>query len=152
MKNKMIEVTCQKCGQTRQIQLRDYQRRHLTGLCLACFRKNDRPFSAQRLLERTKEIGDCLVWQGAKNTRGYGFISIGAKLIRVHRLIWKLAYGDIPKGLNVLHKCDNPPCVRLDHLFLGTLKDNTRDATLKGRFRPSEFGKLAHSLVTAERL
>ena len=152
MKNIMIEVACRKCGKIRQMQLRDYERRTLTGLCLDCYRGNDRLLSVQRLLENTREVGACLVWQGAKNTRGYSFISIGAKLIRVHRLIWKLAYGDIPQGLNVLHKCDNPPCIKLDHLFLGTLKDNTRDAILKGRFRPSEFGKLAHSLVTAERL
>ena len=60
--------------------------------------------------------------------------------------------GEIPIGMNVLHRCDNPPCIKLDHLFLGTCKDNTRDAMSKGRFRPSEFGKLAHQLVTAERL
>ncbi len=107
---------------------------------------------SQRLLERTKTVGDCLIWQGATNTRGYGFISIGAKLFRVHRLIWQLAHGGIPQGFNVLHKCDNPSCIKLDHLFLRTFKDNTRDAMLKGRFRPSEFGKLAHSLVIAERL
>ena len=153
MKNRMIEVTCSKCGKTRQIQLRDYQRRILTGLCLACFRKyNLTSPLPQRLLERTKVVGDCLVWQGAANASGYGFISINAKLFRVHRLAWQLSYGDIPTGLDVLHKCDNPPCIKLDHLFLGTPKDNTRDAMLKGRFRPSEFGELAHSLVTAERL
>ena len=151
MSYKMIEVTCVRCGKTREIQLRDYRRRIRTGLCLTCFRHNDR-LLPQRLLEKTKEIGDCLVWQGAKNTRGYGFISIGARLFRVHRLIWQLSYGDVPQGLNVLHKCDNPPCIKLEHLFLGTPKDNTRDAMLKGRFRPSEFGKLAHSPVTAERL
>ena len=152
MKNTMIEVVCLKCGEIRQMQLRDYKRRTLTGLCLTCYRGNDQPLSVKRLLENTKEVGACLIWQGAKNDRGYGYISIGAKLIRVPRLIWKLEYGDIPQGLNVLHKCDNPPCINLDHLFLGTPKENTRDAMLKGRFRPSEFGKLAHSLVTAERL
>lgn len=106
----------------------------------------------ERLMVRTKEVGECLVWCGAKNTRGYGFISLGTRIIRVHRLIWQLANGSIPIGMNVLHKCDNPSCVKLDHLFLGTCRDNTRDAMLKGRFRPSEFGKLAHQLVTAERL
>ena len=152
MKNTMIEVTCQKCGQTRQIQLRDYRRRHLIGLCLDCFRKRSSLLSLQRLFARAKAVSNCLEWQGARNTAGYGFISIGCKIIRVHRLVWQLSYGDIPQGFSVLHKCDNPPCIKLNHLFLGTPKDNTRDAILKGRFRPSEFGKLAHTLVTAERL
>ncbi len=101
---------------------------------------------------RSGIVGDCLVWQGARNDRGYGFISVEGKLFRVHRIAYQLAFGNIPVGLNVLHKCDNPSCIKLDHLFLGTCKDNTRDAMVKGRFRPSEFGKLAHPLITAKRL
>lgn len=57
----------------------------------------------------------------------------GSKRIPAHRLAWELAHGPIPDGLNVCHKCDNPRCARVDHLFLGTQKQNVHDAMQKGR-------------------
>ena len=79
----------------------------------------------------------CLEWQAALDHHGYGRLS--SRLGRVgswesaHRVAWELAHGPIPEGLKVLHKCDNPPCVTDEHLFLGTMKDNTRDMMAKGR-------------------
>jgi hypothetical protein len=52
-----------------------------------------------------------------------------------HRFAWRIHFGPIPKGRCVCHRCDVPLCVRPDHLFLGTHKDNTQDAIRKGRFR-----------------
>lgn len=75
----------------------------------------------------------CAEWTGATNSEGYGQKKHGDKLTYVHILAWEMANGPVPKGLCVLHRCDNPPCYNVDHLFLGTKADNTADMISKGR-------------------
>lgn len=77
----------------------------------------------------------CLIWQGSKEPTAfpYGVIAIERKTYRVHRLLYKLTYGEIPRNLYVLHRCDVPSCCNIDHLFTGTSKDNTADMLTKGR-------------------
>lgn len=92
---------------------------------------------AVRLWERVdRSVPDgCWPWTGARLPRGYGCFSFGNKQVRTHRVSYELHYGPIPTGASVLHHCDNPPCVRPDHLFVGTGADNVADMIAKQRGR-----------------
>lgn len=78
------------------------------------------------------KLGKCWNWKASKDRKGYGICHSGT-YDRAHRVMWKVMLGDIPAGLCVLHKCDNPSCVNPDHLFLGTNIDNVKDRQSKGR-------------------
>lgn len=77
---------------------------------------------------------DCHVWTGGKDPDGYGIFSIHGKSVRVHRWFWKfINKTSLLKKEHVLHKCDNPSCVYINHLFIGTNIDNMRDRNEKER-------------------
>lgn len=90
---------------------------------------------SMRLERRSRRRGECLEWFGTTTRGGYGLIRNGEKNVLTHRAAWQLKNGAIPDGLRVLHKCDNPPCINPDHLFLGTQSDNMLDMAKKGRHR-----------------
>lgn len=81
----------------------------------------------------SKPTTPCLTRRGAKSTAGYGQKWKDGKLEYVHRLAWEEAHGPIPPGMMVCHRCDNRACRRVDHLFLGTTRDNAIDMARKGR-------------------
>lgn len=84
----------------------------------------------------------CWLWTAGINERGYGIMGVSAyRVDKAHRISWRLHYGEIPDGANVLHRCDVPGCVNPSHLFLGTLSDNAKDCVKKGRnFTPNNRG------------
>ncbi len=86
-----------------------------------------------------KKLGKCWLWTGGKFNHGggYGQTTYKTKHWPSHRLAWFLTHGILSDEIKVCHKCDNPPCVRPSHLFLGTPQDNTTDMVSKGRWKGS---------------
>jgi len=75
----------------------------------------------------------CIEWTGGRFAGGYGYVQLGGRSLRAHRVEWERHYGPIPAGMVVCHRCDNPPCINVEHLFLGTMQDNMTDMVSKGR-------------------
>lgn len=96
----------------------------------------------ERFWAKVERVGDCLLWTAGLYDNGYGMFWNGKRTVRAHRFAYELKHGPIPEGLDCLHNCpggDNRKCVNVDHLFLGTKKDNYDDAVAKGRIDPQQF-------------
>jgi hypothetical protein len=84
--------------------------------------------SEESFWAKVKKGPACWEWQGSRNPRGYGSVSWNGRLERTHRISWSLENGAIPNHLIVMHLCHNPPCVRPEHLALGTTSSNILQA------------------------
>ena len=81
---------------------------------------------------------ECWVWTGYCTIKGYGRTFWEGRNRGTHRIAYSLVYGQIGDGMNVLHRCDNPPCCNPSHLFTGTQLENNVDKKIKGRsYRPT---------------
>lgn len=108
-----------------------------------CYVRDRARQSARPLVERfwakvAKSEDGCWLWMSGLDREGYGHIyrQVACRVskgILAHRFSYELAFGSIPDGMDVLHRCDVPACVRPDHLWLGTHQDNMTDMVRKGR-------------------
>ena len=93
---------------------------------------------AQNFWPHVHKTHSCWLWPKKPKVR-YGSMGDGSgRSIQSHHASWIIHFGEIPKGMHVLHTCDNGFCVNPNHLFLGTHEDNMRDAQRKGRLAYGE--------------
>lgn len=86
-----------------------------------------------RFEDKVIQRGGCWLWDSCLNNGGYGRFWFSGRKVLAHRLAYQLYVGEIPKGMQVLHSCDQPRCVNPDHLHLGTQEDNQREMVNRGR-------------------
>ena len=103
------------------------------------------------LVSRTTVMASgCIEWNLFRDKDGYGQLKVRKKTRLAHRISYELSVGPIPPGLQVLHRCDNPPCCNPSHLFLGSHYDNKKDEIEKGRHNFGE--KNGGSKLTKEQV
>jgi hypothetical protein len=93
---------------------------------------------------KVNKTAGCWLWTRPGWIDGYAQFMTRRRRVYVHRFAYELTHGPIPPGLLVCHKCDVPLCVRPDHLFLGTPKDNILDAVRKGRLHCQKITHCPH--------
>ena len=89
----------------------------------------------RRFWSKVNKTSTCWLWTARIDAEGYGRLFVDGRCRLAHALIWERKHGPIPKGMKVCHSCDQPACVRDEHLFLGSQLENMRDAARKLRLR-----------------
>lgn len=151
----MIDRVCEYCGVG--FKARNYQVKIGTGrFCSrSCFMKSTHVPVENRFWDKiiVKKSNECWEWIAYKNPDGYGVIGIkGGKTERAHRVSYKIHFGKIPKGMVVMHKCDNPGCCNPNHLMLGTQAENIYDMISKGRLVNKKGEKHGSSRLTQKQV
>lgn len=99
--------------------------------------RNNFPSPEERFWSHVQKTESCWRWTGTR-VKGYGVIYANGKLVRAHRFSYTLNAGAVPEKLWILHHCDNPLCVRPDHLYAGTHAQNVQDAIARDRLPKGE--------------
>lgn len=130
----------------------DFPRQQMLSEPVETFRQFPRGLKMREdVLERMAKFvepingSDCTRWRGSLNNKGYPQFYFDGSPRLGSRVLWELVYGTIPDGLIIRHKCDNPSCLNIQHLELGTHKDNSQDAKERGRYSQR---KVTPELVT----
>ena len=105
-----------------------------------------------RFWAKVDQKNGCWEWTASLQSQGYGCFGINGRIELAHRLSYQHFYGPIPDGMQVLHRCDNPPCVNPLHLFLGTGQDNMDDRKVKGRNGLFSGERNGRAKLTAEQV
>lgn len=104
----------------------------------------------EKLISYSKlSVNGCWEWQRRKDEDGYGrvYSSNSRSTKRAHRMSYETFIGEIPKGLVVMHSCDNPCCINPLHLSVGTHKENSQDMVKKGRSKTPIYKGADHPMV-----
>lgn len=143
---------CEKCGAKFRV-FPSRRGRNWARYCSASCRRVARFWSHvdRRGCLVRPELGPCWEWTGSRNDTNYGHVRFEGRLLLAHRASWLIAHGREPSAW-VLHKCDNPPCVRPDHLFEGTAADNVADREAKGRGGAAHGEKHGRAKLTWEKV
>lgn len=95
---------------------------------------------------------DCWPWLASDDGHGYGAFWDGDRVTKASRFAYALVHGPIPDGIDILHRCDNPPCCNPAHLFAGTAKDNIQDMLSKGRYSKVKGEDASNAMYTNEQV
>jgi hypothetical protein len=136
-RNTMEEcVVCGDKGLSRRLCVKHYNEAMRKGTLGEFPKKTPEEYFWEKVIKHDE---GCWEWIGATGVKGYGHIRFNGKVEIASRVSWFIHHGEWPpSGMMVLHHCDNPPCTRDDHLFVGTNTDNMRDAAEKGRLVVNE--------------
>lgn len=127
-------LTCSHCGSSYTVkgQHPARTRKYCSNKCVGAASEASRTL-AERVWAKVDQSGHCWTWTGKKRT-GYGRIYRHGRWEPATHAVWEVVHGTpVPPGMIICHHCDNPPCVRPDHLFLGTHADNVADRDRKHR-------------------
>ena len=112
----------------------------------------DKNSTEESFWENVIKTDKCWVYQGKPNHAGYKLVQFRRERIFAHRLSWRFTFGEIPEGKLICHHCDNPPCVRPNHLFLGDSQSNIDDMIKKGRMVINRGNKNHRSTITEDQV